>query len=81
MNNPSDFQHFRFDRRPRLIPGKVLPMGIAVIAFSLAWFLIPHPALYWTMLLAILILVWVAGFGWRQALSNLINWLQRFEQL
>jgi len=80
MNNLNEFQNFRFDRRTRFIPGKMLSMGIAVIVFSLAWFFIPHAALYWILLVGFIILVWAAGFGWRQALSNLINWLQRLEQ-
>ena len=81
MNNLNDFQNFRFDRRTRLIPGKILSLGITVIAFSLVWFLLPHPVLYWILLIAFVILVWAASFGWRQALSNLIDWLQRLEQL
>jgi len=81
MYNPNDFKNFRFDRRTRLIPGKIMSIGIALIAFNLAWFVVPRPVIYWILLLAIVVLVWTASFGWRHALSILINWLQRLKQL
>ena len=73
------FINLRFERRPRSIPVSLIVIGITLAAFTLAWFVIPHGALYRLMLLPLGGLAWAASYGWRRALSILIAGLSRLE--
>jgi len=55
-------------------------MGIMFGAFNLLWWLLPQNALYWVLLLTIIILVWVSSHGWRQALESLHDLIHELEQ-
>ena len=81
MKNSDIYQGLRF-RRPRpTVPRRLYPIGAALILFTLLWAFVPHGALYWLMLALLATLVWVASFGWRQALVVLVDVLHRLEQL
>jgi len=76
----ANYRNLRFERRPRSVPVPLIVVGITSAAFTLAWIVIPHGALYWLMLLLLGGLAWAASYGWRRALSNLIAALRRLEE-
>ncbi len=80
MNNAEVYRGLRFDRRPRVISESVLTIGAALVFFTLLWVFIPHGALYWLLLPLVGILVWVARFGWRSALSVIHSFMHYLEE-
>jgi len=80
MDMRSSYRGLRFERRSLTIAGKLIPVGLALIIFTLLWVLVPHSTLYWLLLPVSIVLVWMAGHGWRQALASLHNLLHRLEQ-
>lgn len=73
--------NLRFERRRRPIPYRAIAIGVGLGIFTLLWRLIPPRTLFWLLLILVAGLVWVASYGWRQALAALITLLVRFEQL
>ena len=72
--------NLRFERRPHLLPYRVIATGAGIGLFTLLWVLIPPAALYWLVLPLLAVLVWMASYGWRQALAALIALLNKLEQ-
>ena len=81
MNWTETDPNLRFERRPRPRPYRAIAIGVGLGIFTLLWRLIPSRTLYWLLLPTVAGLVWVASYGWRQALAILITLLIRFEQL
>ena len=81
MNHFKLYENLRFDRRIPVIPRSIIPLGITFVIFSGLWLLLPPAMLYWLLLPFMLVLVWLAGYGWRQGLADLIAFLQRLERL
>ena len=73
--------NLRFERQPRPLPHRLIAIGVGIGIFTLLWILIPSSALYWLLLPVVAGLVWIASYGWRQALAVLIALLLRLEQL
>ncbi len=71
----------RFDRNTRKIPGKLFVILGTLIVFTLMWAFVPHNALYWLMLVFLAVSVWMATYGWRQALHILSIRLERLVQI
>jgi len=70
-----------FNGRSQAPRSGIIPVGIALILFHLLWRLVPNTTMYWLLLPLLAMLVWVASFGWRQALAALIALLLRLERL
>jgi len=80
MSDTHPYNTFRFDR-PTLLPSRrIIPILVILILFTLLWKAVPHSALYWLLTPLYAILGWMATYGWRQALANLIVFLNRLEQ-
>ena len=75
MNKDSQFQSISFDRTLQRVPRRAPIVMIPIILIILAWRFFPVNAFFWLSLMGVAILAWVASFGWRLALSNLINFL------
>lgn len=73
--------NLRFERPPRSLSHRAIAVGVGLAIFTLLWILLPSSTLYWLLLFFLGVLVWVASYGWRQALSTLIVLLRRLEQL
>lgn len=73
MNQTSPFSNIRFN--PPRIPRRLIPVIIAAVLFILIWRIANPGTVFWIGLLMTSILVWVASFGWRQALMVLIQFL------
>ncbi len=79
--NQNDFSNLNFDRPRNAIPARLIWVAALGISFSLAWMMIPHPVLFWILLLLVGILGWAASYGWRQALRILVAGLNRIQNL
>jgi len=79
MDNHNPFHHLRFER-PMRLPIKPLVIGGALAAFTTAWWLMPHEVLFWLLLPTFAAMLWVASFGWRDAIRALQALLHRLEQ-
>jgi len=73
MNQTSPFSNIHFNR-PQL-PRRWIPVIIAAVLFIFIWRFANPGTVFWIGLLMTSILVWVASFGWRQALMVLIEFL------
>ena len=80
MNNP-EYSHLNFNRPLRRIPARAAAVGVTLTLFSLAWAILPSSGMFWLLLITLGAAVWVASFGWRTALTVLIDYLHRLERL
>ena len=80
MNWSETNSNLRFERRPPPLPYRVIAVAVGLGIFTLLWVLIDHGTVYWLLLPILAALVWVASYGWRQALAVLITLLHRLEQ-
>ncbi len=81
MNNPNDYQNLNFERQAGGISRRNIPLVVVPIGFTILWVILPAGTVYWLTLLLIVVLTYTAGFGWEQALANLIRFLQRQQRL
>lgn len=75
----SKYQNLHFNRRIPAIPPVLVTLVGAGAAFVVMWLTIPTTALFWLLLPIVLVLVWLARFGWRAGLATLIAFLRRLE--
>ena len=81
MDFLNQYRGLRFDRRIPAIPPVLTTLAIAGGVFTVMWLAIPTDTLYWILLPMVLMLVWLARFGRREALAVIIGWLRRLENL
>ncbi|MGD8457023.1 MAG: hypothetical protein PVF83_11600 [Anaerolineales bacterium] len=79
--NQTDFSNLNFDRKTRTIPRRWIFMIVTFILFNLIWRWLPSSSVYWIFLLVVMVLTWVASYGWRQALGVIHHLLHKLEQL
>jgi hypothetical protein len=79
MDIKKDFSHLNFERRiPRLHP-RLTALLIAVGIILLLLWILPMPAVLVILFLIVPILVWVASYGWHNALEQIIRYLERLQ--
>jgi len=81
MDKSNRFRNLRFERQTWFFNPRLVAVVIALVLLSLAWLTIPLNILFFLLLLPIVAIVWAASYGWRQALSILLDWLHRLEQI
>ena len=81
MNWSNSNPNLDFNQPSRSIPRILIVIVITLVVFTLLWIYIPHEFLYWILMLFLTAVMWVANYGWRRALSILINLLHRLEQM
>ena len=80
MNSESPFSHLKFETpRFRLLP-RWMVMIASLVIYSILWAILPTGIIFGVSLIVITILIWISSFGWRQAVSMLIDLLSRLEQ-
>jgi len=77
MDKARPYQGLRFERTMRAISPRLAAIAIAIAVFGLLWWLVSPGGLFWLLLLSVIVLTWVASFGWRQAVSALVAFLER----
>ena len=79
MFGPNPYEKIDFrPRRPRIF-NPLTFQAIGLGGFLILWWLVPHGILLFLLIPALAVLIWAASFGWRQALSQLIEFLQTLE--
>jgi hypothetical protein len=81
MDKSNRFSNLRFERQTRFLNSRLVAVGIVLAVFSLAWLIIPLNFLFFLLLLPIAGIAWAASYGWRHALSILLDCLHRLERL
>ena len=78
MQTGNSFSHLNFKRGITRLNPRLIAFMTSLIAFLFLWWVLP-PGIFFTILLFIVpTLVWVASYGWRIALNQVIRYLQRF---
>jgi len=80
MNQPKSYQGLQFERHTPAAFRRLIPIGAALALFTLLWGVVPHSVLYWLLLVVVAALIWMASYGWRQAIAALIALLHRLEE-
>ena len=81
MNKTGGYDNLNFQRQPRRIAPQIIAALVAIAVFTLLWLVIPQTFLYWLLVIPLACLSWVASYGFRHAVSDLIKLLQRLERL
>ena len=79
MDNQRDFTNLSFSRKLGHMHPRLIAFITTVLVFIILWWIIPARGLLILMLFITPILVWVASYGWRTALNQVIRYLQRFQ--
>lgn len=79
MFDRNGFEGFDFNRRRNPLPRLLVIEAIGLGLLLLLWWLVPPALLFCLLMPSVAALIWVASFGWRQALARLIEFLQSFE--
>ena len=79
MSTQNNLSDFRFQRLR--LPMKIIAVLPVVIFMALLWWLLNPITYFWFSLAIAAILAWIASFGWRQALINVIYFLNRLMKL
>ena len=59
-----DYRNIHLERHFGKIPKRVLSLIGIPVGFTILWITLPTAAVYWLILLLIVGLTYVAGFGW-----------------
>jgi hypothetical protein len=78
MFDANDFSGLRFMRSPNRLGSQVGWVASTLVMFTLVWLILPPAAVYWLLFLGLAAVSWVASYGWRPAMVNLIAFLQGF---
>lgn len=81
MHQEDLLHNLRFERRIPAIPPLLVRLGVTFVAFILLWNILPSSGFFWLLLITTLVLVWLAGYGRRQAMGDLIAFLQRLQRM
>jgi hypothetical protein len=81
VNARNPYQDLRFERDTRrVIPRWSIVVGSLAI-FSLLFLALPRGVFYWLFLPVLALLVWIASFGLRRALSAVHDLIHLLEEL
>ena len=81
MEDPSSYRGLNFSDERRRVSRRLIGVVVAGAVFTLAWWILPHAALYWLLLPPVVILAWMASYGWREANAHLIRFLESLERV
>lgn len=81
MDQTDAFRNLNFTIRRRQLSARLIAVIVALVIFTILWRIVPPEALYWLLALCLAVGVWLASYGWRQAIFILIRFLQTLERL
>lgn len=81
MEKPDAYFGLRFGRRAQPRPYQLIAVAVALGTFTLLWLVVPPSAMYWLTLALLAAVVWMATYGWRQALAALHDLLHQLEHI
>ncbi len=81
MDESNAYKNLNFSLPNHRISPHILTVAIAFAGFTVMWWAIPASAFYWLFAPIFILLVWMASYGWRTAVTNLVKFLQLIEKL
>jgi hypothetical protein len=76
MDDQEIFQGLNFERvKPKLSTSLVSIIAVSLV-FTAVWLILPRPITFFFTLIALVLLTWMASFGWEDALEALIRFLE-----
>ena len=79
MQTNNSFSHLKFRSRISRLNPRLVAFIISLIGYLFLMWVLPSGILLTILFFAVPTLVWVAGYGWRTALNQVIRFLQRFQ--
>ncbi len=79
----SQFGEVRFEpQRPRLPRhlGKFLWQVLLMVGFRWIWGMLAFENQFWFAMLVVNLLGWMASYGWRPAIRQFKNWLEKISE-
>ena len=77
MDDHQKYQGLNFERVKPSVPSALVSIIAVSLVFSAVWLVLPRQASFLLTLIAVVILTWMASFGWEDALESLIRFLER----
>jgi len=79
VENRNLFTNLNFKRWIRRRNQRLMIFIISFISYLFIMWILPASTLATILLFVVPVLIWVASYGWRSALNQVIRYLQRFE--
>ena len=79
MQTNNSFSHLNFRGKISRLNPRLVAFIISLIGYLFLMWVFPSGILLTILFFAVPTLVWVAGYGWRTALNQVIRYLQRFQ--
>jgi len=79
MQTNNSFSHLNFRGRISRLNPRLVTFMVSLVGYLILMWVLPSGLLLTILLFIVPTLVWVASFGWRTALNQVIHYLQRFQ--
>jgi hypothetical protein len=77
MQENEPYQGLKFDQRVGSLSKRTISLIAVPLGFTIMWFFLPNGAIYWLVLIMVIVLTWISSFGWKKALATFIRFLER----
>ena len=77
MNEHQKYQGLNFERVKPQLSSALVSIIAASLVFTAVWLVLPRQTSFLLTLIAVVVLTWMASFGWEDALESLIRFLER----
>ena len=79
MENHNRFDNLNFRRWTNRWNRRLTTFIISILGYLILMWILPDSAMIIIMLFLVPILVWIASYGWRTALTQVVRYLQRLQ--
>jgi hypothetical protein len=79
MENQNSFRNLNFRKWIQRRNQRLMIFIISFFTYLIIMWVLPATALITLMLFIVPVLIWVASYGWRTALNQVIRYLQRYQ--
>jgi len=79
MENKNIFSNLNFRKWVRRRNQRLMLFIISFLSYLIIMWIMPASTLVTILLFIVPILIWIASYGWRPALNQVIRYLQRFQ--
>jgi len=79
MKNRSTFEKLNFRKWIRRRNQRLMIFIISFLSYLFIMWILPVSTLVTILLFIVPVLIWIASYGWRSALNQVIRYLQRFD--
>ena len=79
MENHNRYENLNFRRWVNRWNRRFITFIITILGYLILLWILPDNVLVIILLFLVPVLIWVASFGWRTALTQVIRYLQRYQ--